>query len=93
MVTAIEPIMQATGGMWIAQGSGDADKLVVDENNTIGVPPNDPLYTLKRVWLTDEEVKGFYDGFSNEGLWPLCHIVHTRPIFNKDDWREYIKVN
>lgn len=93
MVTAIEPIMQATGGMWIAQGSGNADKLVVDENDTIGVPPADPLYTLKRVWLTEEEVKGFYDGFSNEGIWPLCHIAHTRPIFKKDDWKEYVKVN
>jgi len=93
MVTAIEPIMEATGGMWIAQASGNADKLVVDENDTIGVPPDDPLYTLKRVWLTPEEIKGFYDGFSNEGLWPLCHIAHTRPIFKKDDWREYVKVN
>ncbi len=93
MVTAIEPIMQATGGMWIAHGSGNADKLVVDENDKIGVPPNDPLYTLKRVWLTKEEVKGFYDGFSNEGIWPLCHIAHTRPIFKKNDWIEYVKVN
>jgi alpha,alpha-trehalose-phosphate synthase [UDP-forming] len=93
MVTAIEPIMQATGGMWIAQGSGNADKLVVDQNDTIGVPPTDPRYTLKRVWLTKEENKGFYDGFSNEGIWPLCHIAHTRPIFRKDDWKEYVKVN
>jgi alpha,alpha-trehalose-phosphate synthase [UDP-forming] len=93
MVTAIEPIMQATGGMWIAYGSGNADKLVVDSNDKIGVPPGDPLYTLKRVWLTNEEIKGFYDGFSNEGIWPLCHIAHTRPIFKKDDWKEYIKVN
>ncbi|HWY79429.1 MAG TPA: trehalose-6-phosphate synthase [Candidatus Sulfotelmatobacter sp.] len=93
MVTAIEPIMQATGGMWIAHGSGNADKLVVDENDTIGVPPHDPLYTLKRVWLTNDEIKGFYNGFSNEGIWPLCHIAHTRPIFKKDDWKEYIKVN
>ncbi|HVA96703.1 MAG TPA: trehalose-6-phosphate synthase [Candidatus Acidoferrales bacterium] len=92
-VTAIDPIMQACGGMWIAHATGNADKLVVDENDTIGVPPNDPLYTLKRVWLTDEENKGFYDGFSNEGLWPLCHIAHTRPIFRKDDWKEYMKVN
>ena len=93
MVTAIEPIMQACGGMWIAQGSGNADKEVVDENDTIGVPPGDPLYTLKRVWLSDKENKGFYDGFSNEGIWPLCHIAHTRPIFRIEDWEEYKKVN
>jgi len=93
MVTAIEPIMQATGGMWIAYGGGNADKLVVNQNDTIGVPPDNPFYTLKRVWLTKEEVTGFYDGFSNEGLWPLCHIAHMRPVFKKDDWREYVKVN
>jgi trehalose 6-phosphate synthase len=93
MVTAIEPIMQATGGMWIAYGSGNADKAVVDEHDEISVPPDDPHYTLKRVWLTNEEIKGFYDGFSNEGLWPLCHIAHTRPIFRKDDWKEYVQVN
>jgi alpha,alpha-trehalose-phosphate synthase [UDP-forming] len=93
MATAIEPIMQATGGMWIAYGSGNADKDVVNQNDTIGVPPDNPLYTLKRVWLTKEEVTGFYDGFSNEGLWPLCHIAHMRPVFKKDDWKEYVKVN
>jgi len=93
MVTAIEPIMQATGGMWVAQATGNADKLVVDSNDTINVPPEDPHYKLKRVWLTKEEEKGFYDGFSNEGMWPLCHIAHTRPIFRKDDWKEYIEVN
>lgn len=93
MVTAIEPVMQATGGTWIAYGSGDADKLVVDKNDTIQVPPDNPKYTLKRVWLSDEEEKGYYSGFSNEGLWPLLHVAHTRPIFRKEDWEEYKKVN
>ncbi len=93
MVTAIEPIMQACGGMWIAQGSGSADKLVVNKEDKVSVPPNDPSYTLKRVWLTPAEEKGFYDGFSNEGIWPLCHIAHTRPIFRKSDWEQYKKVN
>ncbi len=93
MVTAIEPLMQACGGMWIAHGSGNADKLVVDKNDTIGAPPNDPRYTLKRVWLTQEEERGYYNGFSNEGIWPLCHIAHNRPIFRKDDWDQYKEVN
>jgi len=93
MVTALEPIMQATGGMWIAHGSGNADKLVVDSDDKVQVPPNDPKYTLKRVWLTNEEEKGYYLGFSNEGIWPLCHMTHTRPIFRKEDWDEYKKVN
>ncbi len=92
-VTAIEPVMQACGGMWIANGSGDADKLVVDKNNRLKVPPDEPKYTLKRIWLTEEEEAGYYFGFSNEGLWPLCHNAHNRPTFRKEDWEQYYKVN
>ncbi len=93
MVTAIEPIMQACGGMWIAQGSGNADRLTVDKQDKLKVPPDEPKYTLKRVWLTEKEEAGYYYGFSNEGLWPLCHIAYTRPTFKKEDWEEYKKVN
>jgi trehalose 6-phosphate synthase len=93
LVTALEPILQACGGMWIAHGSGDADREVVDGQNKIMVPPEEPQYVLKRVWLTKEEEKGYYYGFSNEGLWPLCHIAHTRPTFRAEDWRYYQIVN
>ncbi len=93
MVTAIEPIMRACEGLWIAHGSGNADKLVVDKDDKVNVPPDEPKYTLKRVWLTKEEEKGYYEGFSNEGIWPLCHTAHTRPVFRKEDWEEYQKVN
>ncbi|MDR3642718.1 MAG: trehalose-6-phosphate synthase [Candidatus Doudnabacteria bacterium] len=93
MVTALEPVMEACGGLWLAHGSGDADRLTVDKNDKIQVPPDDPKYTLKRLWLTDKEVKGYYVGFANEALWPLCHLSHTRPIFRKEDWLEYRKVN
>jgi len=93
MATALEPIMQACGGTWVAFGSGDADKEVVDKNDRVRVPPDDPKYTLRRVWLTPKEEAGYYYGFSNEGLWPLCHLAHTRPIFRKEDWEEYKKVN
>lgn len=93
MATAIEPIMQACGGTWIAHGSGNADKLTVDKSDRIKVPPNEPKYSLKRVWLTEEEEKGYYYGFANEGLWPLCHLSHNRPIFRKNDWEQYKKVN
>lgn len=89
MVTAVEPVMEACGGTWIAHGSGNADRDVVDKNDTIAVPPEDPKYTLKRVWLTKEEEDGYYNGFSNEGLWPLCHRAYTRPIFRKEDWEQY----
>jgi trehalose 6-phosphate synthase len=93
MVTALEPILKSCGGLWIASGSGDADKETVDKNDKIKVPPEEPAYTLKRVWLTKEEEDRFYYGFSNEGLWPLCHIAHTRPNFRKEDWTEYQSVN
>ncbi len=93
MVTAIEPIMQACGGTWIAHGSGSGDRLVVDKNDSVLVPPDDPKYSLRRVWLTEEEEQGYYYGFSNEGLWPLCHIAHARPTFREDDWAMYQKVN
>lgn len=93
VVTAIEPVMQATGGIWVAHGSGDADKLVVDNNDEVQVPPGNPKYTLKRIWLSEEDEKRYYNGFSNEGLWPLFHVAHTRPIFRREDWQQYKKVN
>lgn len=93
VVTAIESIMKACGGLWLAHGSGDADRLTVDKTNKIAVPPDEPKYTLKRVWLTEKEVHGYYTGFSNEALWPLCHVAHIRPTFRKEDWREYRRVN
>jgi len=93
MITAMEPILKACGGLWIASGTGDADKETVDKNDKVQVPPEEPKYTLKRLWLTKEEEDHFYYGFSNEGLWPLCHIAHTRPTFRKEDWYYYKKVN
>ncbi len=93
MVTAIESMMKASGGIWIAHGSGNADKLTVDSQDKIAVPPDEPKYSLKRVWLTEEEEKGYYYGFANEGIWPLCHMAHTRPTFRKEDWKAYEKVN
>ena len=93
LVTAIEPVLRACDGVWVAHGSGANDGLVVDEFDRLRVPPDDPLYTLRRVWLSREEEEGYYDGFANEGLWPLCHIAHTRPIFRASDWEHYKRVN
>ncbi len=93
MITAMEPILKACSGLWIAAGTGDADRETVDKEDKVQVPPEDPKYTLKRLWLTKEEEDHFYYGFSNEGLWPLCHIAHTRPTFRMDDWQYYKKVN
>jgi trehalose 6-phosphate synthase len=93
LVTAIEPVLRACDGVWVASGSGNADRENVDEFDRLRVPPEDPKYTLRRVWLSPEEESSYYDGFSNEGLWPLCHIAHTRPIFRASDWEAYQRVN
>jgi trehalose 6-phosphate synthase len=93
MTVALDPVMKACGGTWIASGTGDADKDVVDEKNHIQVPPDNPCYTLRRIWLTKEEEESFYYGYSNEGLWPLCHIVYVRPTFREEDWKIYKMVN
>ena len=93
LVTAMEPVMRACSGTWIAHGSGDADRETVDQNDRIRVPPDKPSYTLRRVWLSPEEEKGYYYGFANEGLWPLCHIAHVRPVFRTPDWEQYLRVN
>jgi trehalose-6-phosphate synthase len=93
LVTAIEPVLDACDGTWIAHGSGNADAEVVDTHDRLRVPPDDPRYTLRRVWLTKEQEEGYYYGFANEGLWPLCHIAHTRPLFRAADWQYYQEVN
>ena len=93
LVTALEPVLNACDGTWIAHGSGDADLETVDAHDRLRVPPDDPRYTLRRVWLNKQEEEGYYYGFSNEGLWPLCHIAHTRPIFRASDWQHYQEVN
>jgi trehalose 6-phosphate synthase len=93
LVTAIEPMLLACDGVWVAHGSGSEDATVVDEFDRLKVPPQDPRYTLRRVWLSAEEESRYYDGFANEGLWPLCHIAHTRPTFRASDWEAYQQVN
>jgi trehalose 6-phosphate synthase len=93
LVTALEPVMRACSGTWIAHGSGSADRDTVDRANRVLVPPGEESYSLRRVWLTPDDEKGYYYGFSNEGLWPLCHIAHVRPDFRSEDWKYYQSVN
>jgi trehalose 6-phosphate synthase len=93
LVTALEPVMRACSGVWVAHGSGSADRETVDKHDRIGVPPNKKEYVLRRVWLTTTEEEGYYYGFSNEGLWPLCHVAHVRPEFREQDWAQYKAVN
>jgi trehalose 6-phosphate synthase len=93
LVTALEPVMRACSGVWVAHGSGDADRETVDRHDRVSVPPGEESYDIRRVWLSDEEQQGYYYGFSNEGLWPLCHVAHARPVFRAEDWRQYLAVN
>jgi trehalose 6-phosphate synthase len=93
LVSALEPVMRACSGVWIAHGNGSADQDVVDARNHVGVPPEHPAYEIRRVWITSEEEAGYYYGFANEGLWPLCHIAHVRPTFRSSDWNYYVAIN
>lgn len=93
LVTAVEPVMRACSGTWIAHGSGSADRQVVDARDCVRVPPDTNEYALRRIWLTAEEEQGYYYGFANEGLWPLCHVAHVRPVFRESDWQQYRIVN
>ena len=93
LVTAVEPIMRACSGIWIGHGSGSADRETVDSSDHVSVTPGEESYQIRRVWLSDEELQGYYYGFSNEGLWPLCHIAHARPLFRAEDWEQYRNVN
>ena len=93
VVTAIEPVMRACSGTWIAHGSGSADAQVVDAHDHLLAPPGRQEYTLRRIWLTEAEEQGYYYGFANEGLWPLCHVAHVRPVFREKDWEAYREVN
>jgi len=93
LVTALDPVLQACGGLWVAHGAGDADRQTADAEGRLTVPPGDSRYTLRRIWLSKEEEQGYYYGLSNEGMWPVCHLAHERPIFRGEDWEHYVAVN
>jgi trehalose-6-phosphate synthase len=93
LVTAVEPVMRACSGTWIAHGGGSGDRAAVDSRDHVALPPGHEEYQLRRLWLTPEQEQGYYYGFANEGLWPLCHVAHVRPIFREADWEHYRAVN
>ncbi|MEI2676640.1 MAG: trehalose-6-phosphate synthase [Burkholderiaceae bacterium] len=93
LVTAVEPVMRACSGTWVAHGSGSADRDVVDASDRVRVPPGNDDYWLRRIWMTAEEEQGYYYGFANEGMWPLCHVAHVRPVFRESDWEAYRAIN
>lgn len=93
LVTALDPVLRACGGLWVANGAGDADRETSDDEGRLVVPPAEGRYTLRRIWVSREEEQGYYYGLANEGLWPLCHAVHERPEFRSEDWAQYVAVN
>ncbi len=93
VAVALDALMRERGGVWIAHGSGSADRAVVDASDKVFVPPEAPAYQVRRLWIDDERFASYYGGFANEGLWPLCHVVHVRPTFRTEDWAAYRSVN
>jgi trehalose 6-phosphate synthase len=93
LVSALEPVMRACAGVWIAHGSGSADREFVDAQSRLWVPPSEQSYRLRRVWMNEEEEQGYYYGLANEGLWPLCHLAYARPVFRSSDWEHYRRIN
>ena len=93
LTIALDPVVQTAGGTWVAWGSGNADKETVDSNDCIRVPSHKPRYTLKRIWLSNEEEVGYYYGYANQALWPLSHIAYEKPIFLREHWQAYVEIN
>ena len=93
VVAALDTVAQRHEATWIAWGDGEADREVCDPNDRITVPPDDPAYTLERVWLDEEDVKGYYEGYANRVLWPLCHGAMGAFEYDVDHWLRYRDVN
>ena len=93
LTSAMDDVLKVTGGTWVAWGSGSGDRDVVDGKNCVQVPPENPSYMMKRVWLVASEVENYYHGYSNQVLWPLCHITLDRVYFRKKFWEDYKKIN
>jgi trehalose 6-phosphate synthase len=93
LTAGLDPVMRRTDGTWVAWGDGDADEAVTDENDRVRVPPETDDYTLRRVWLSDDQIEEYYYGYSNRVLWPLCHGFPTTVSYEERYWRTYREVN
>ncbi len=93
LTAALSPLLNCSGGVWVAQGTGSADREVVDSHSRIMVPPDRPTYTLRRVWLSERLRREYYCGLANRALWPLCHNAYQRPHFSATEWESYRKAN
>jgi len=89
LVTALDPVMRASGGVWVAwQPEGEPGR-----EPRFQVPAEEPQYTLRQVPLTQKEIARYYYGFANRALWPLCHYFVDRCCFEEEDWRQYVEIN
>ncbi|MBI3998016.1 MAG: bifunctional alpha,alpha-trehalose-phosphate synthase (UDP-forming)/trehalose-phosphatase [Armatimonadetes bacterium] len=93
LVAALDPVLRELGGLWVAWGSGDADFETTDARDCVGVPPEAPRYTLRRVRLSEDEVERFYHGYANQALWPLFHLAVDKARFVRRYWTAYQAVN
>ena len=93
LTSALDPILKRLGGVWVAWGNGEADRDALEPDGTVAIPPESPAYSLRRVWLTPEEIKGGYQGYANEVLWPLCHITLDRVAYRRHYWTDYVALN
>ena len=93
LTSALDNILRTAGGTWVAWGNGSGDREVVNGRSCITVPPENPSYKLKRVWLNQNLIENYYHGYSNQVLWPLCHITLDRVYFRKRFWEDYMKAN
>ena len=93
MATALVPLLEACGGVWVAHGSGSADFDVVDERDGLPWRSDEGEYRVRRVRISKDVEAGYYYGLSNEGIWPLCHIAYTAPMFRHGDWESYKRAN
>lgn len=90
---ALDPIAQASNCVFIARAKTDEDKQVVDRDSKIEIADMENNYTLKRVFVSGDRFDQYYNGFSNQTLWPLCHVTFERPEFRNEWYEGYKKVN
>ncbi|HET8700754.1 MAG TPA: trehalose-6-phosphate synthase, partial [Nitrococcus sp.] len=92
LVAAVRPILQERGGLWVGwPGAADVDDAeLADACAHLAASDN---LRMRAVTLSKEEIDGFYEGFSNEVIWPLFHDMPRICSFNPDHWRAYCRVN
>ena len=90
LVTALEPLLKEHGGVWVGSAGTRRDPRIVKK---LEEESRDDAHRYEPVFLTQEEQLNFYEGFSNEVIWPLFHDLQSRCNFNPAYWKFYRRVN